>query len=90
MHGKPLHRNGIMPLKHEDNEQLKGVSRMDSVNKIAAMGKCSITTPEQLLDAAHRKNEIYLNFCNQLTPEHVLPGISPLINALKASGVLFP
>ena len=74
-------------LKHEDNEQLKGVSRMDSVNKIAQWANVH-TTPEQLLDIAHRKNEIYLNFCNQLTPEHVLPGISPLIDALKASGVL--
>ena len=74
-------------LKHEDNEQLKGVSRMDSVKKIAQWANVH-TTPEQLLDVAHRKNEIYLNLCAQLTPEHILPGISPLIDALKASGVL--
>ena len=74
-------------LKQEDNEQLKGVSRMDSVNKIARWANVH-QSPEKLLDVAHRKNEIYLNSCNQLTPEHVLPGILVLIDALKASGVL--
>ena len=74
-------------LKQEDNEQLKGVSRMDSVNKIARWANVH-QSPEKLLDVAHRKNEIDLNSCNQLTPEHVLPGILVLIDALKASGVL--
>lgn len=73
-------------LTPEDNEKLKGVSRMDSVNKIAQWANVQ-TKPEQLLDIAHRKNEIYLRFCNQLTPQHVLPGISTLINTLKANGV---
>jgi beta-phosphoglucomutase len=73
-------------LTPEDNEKLKGVSRMDSVNKIAQWANVQ-TKPEQLLDIAHRKNEIYLRFCNQLTPQHVLPGISSLINTLKANGV---
>ena len=73
-------------LTPEDNEKLKGVSRMDSVNKIAQWANVQ-TKPEQLLDIAHRKNEIYLRFCNQLTPKHVLPGISTLINTLKANGV---
>jgi beta-phosphoglucomutase len=73
-------------LTPEDNEKLKGVSRMDSVNKIAQWANVQ-TKPEQLLDIAHRKNEIYLRFCNQLTPQHVLPGISTLINTLKVNGV---
>jgi beta-phosphoglucomutase len=73
-------------LTPEDNEKLKGVSRMDSVNKIAQWANVQ-TKPEQLLDIAYRKNEIYLRFCNQLTPQHVLPGISTLINTLKANGV---
>jgi beta-phosphoglucomutase len=73
-------------LTPEDNEKLKGVSRMDSVNKVAQWANVQ-TKPEQLLDIAHRKNEIYLRFCNQLTPQHVLPGISSLINTLKANGV---
>jgi beta-phosphoglucomutase len=74
-------------LKKEDNEQLKGVSRMDSVNKIAQWANVQ-TKPEQMLDIAHQKNEIYIRFCKQLTPKHVLPGISTLINTLKANGVL--
>ena len=73
-------------LTPEDNEKLKGVSRMDSVNKIAQWANVQ-TKPEQLLDIAHRKNEIYLRFCNQLTPQHVLHGISTLINTLKSNGV---
>ena len=60
---------------------------MDSVNKIAQWANVH-TTLEQLLDVDRRKNEIYLSFCDQLTPEYVLPGILPLIHALKASGVL--
>ncbi|MEK9530037.1 MAG: beta-phosphoglucomutase [Flavobacteriaceae bacterium] len=69
-------------LKKEDNEQLKGVSRMESVAKIAQWAGI-YTTDEKLADVAKRKNDLYLALCANLTPNDVLPGIQELIDELK-------
>ena len=74
-------------LKIEDNERLKGVSRMDSIKKIAEWAEIQVST-EELQHAANRKNEIYLELCSKLTPEDILPGIFELIKMLKASEVM--
>lgn len=70
----------------EDNEQLKGVSRKDSVAKIATWAGVSATESE-LNAVAQRKNEKYLALCAALTPNAILPGISELINELHANEV---
>tara|TARA_B100001094_G_C17950101_1_gene680089 strand:+ start:56 stop:727 length:672 start_codon:yes stop_codon:yes gene_type:complete len=73
-------------LKYNDNEKLKGVSRMDSVVKIAGWAEINLSS-EELEHAANRKNEIYTELCSKLTPEHILPGIMSLINQLKANNI---
>ncbi len=70
----------------EDNEQLKGVSRKDSVAKIASWAGVSATESE-LNAVAQRKNQKYLALCASLTPNAILPGISELINELHANEV---
>jgi beta-phosphoglucomutase len=73
-------------LSLENNEQLKGVSRMDSVRKIAQWARIH-TTEQKLIDVAERKNEMYLNLCTDISPDYILPGIVNLIKELKANGV---
>lgn len=70
----------------EDNEKLKGVSRKDSVAKIAVWAGVSATESE-LNTVAQRKNEKYLALCAALTPNAILPGISELINELHANAL---
>ena len=60
-------------LSLENNEQLKGVSRMDSVRKIAQWARIH-TTEQKLIDVAERKNEMYLNLCADLSPRLYFTG----------------
>ncbi|PKP27131.1 MAG: beta-phosphoglucomutase [Bacteroidetes bacterium HGW-Bacteroidetes-2] len=64
------------------NEQLKGVSRIQSLEKILAWGnKCiSADTFKQLLT---KKNEHYLRYVKGMTTKDILPGVMPVLNFLK-------
>ncbi|MGV6945743.1 beta-phosphoglucomutase [Sphingobacterium kyonggiense] len=71
----------------EQNEQLKGVSRIESLNKILSWGSVekSIVEKEQL---AQLKNEWYLELVAKMTPEDVLPGALSFLKAAKKAGKL--
>jgi len=83
---KTLAKQWNYELKINDNEQLKGVSRKDSVAKIAAWAGVQPTTAE-LHDVATRKNKLYLELCAKLTPNDILPGIANLIEELKENHI---
>ena len=61
-------------LTHKDNEQLKGVSRMNSIKKISDWAKVDLPQNE-LEKMAEIKNEYYLNLCDSLGIQDVLPGV---------------
>lgn len=71
------------------NEQLKGISRMDSLERILRSGRAqerfSQQEKEQLAD---RKNRLYVESLKQLHPGSILPGITALLAQLRNSGVL--
>lgn len=70
-----------------DNENLKGVSRADSLDKICTWANREL--PEAVkAELLVRKNEIYLERISALVPEDVLPGVLPLLNTLKSNGIL--
>lgn len=73
-------------LKSSDNEALKGVSRKDSVSKIATWAGVQ-PSAQELENIAFRKNTLYLELCAKLTPHDILPGIENLINELKANTI---
>lgn len=73
-------------LTHSDNEQLKGVSRKDSVIKIAQWAGVHVSSKE-LEEVAQRKNEIYLALCQSLSYDDVLPGIKPFLQELKENQI---
>ena len=71
----------------EDNERLKGISRMESLEIILEIGnKQSSYTVEEKEKLATQKNEHYMELIKQITPNDCLPGIKQLLNDIKAAG----
>ncbi|MBO1299797.1 MULTISPECIES: beta-phosphoglucomutase [unclassified Enterococcus] len=70
------------------NEQLKGVSREDSLTLLLAYGKKENDfSNEEFADLAKRKNEYYLEMIQEITPSDVFPGIVSLLTELKEAGI---
>ncbi|MGL9892311.1 MULTISPECIES: beta-phosphoglucomutase [Enterococcus] len=70
------------------NEQLKGVSREDSLTLLLAYGKKENDfSNEEFAALAKRKNEYYLEMIQEITPADVFPGIVPLLSELKDTGI---
>ncbi|EAG4002418.1 beta-phosphoglucomutase [Listeria monocytogenes] len=66
------------------NENLKGVSRIDSLLLILKKdGRENDFTEEQIEALAADKNEFYVSLLQEITPADVLPGIKELIVDLK-------
>ncbi|MBC2062045.1 beta-phosphoglucomutase [Listeria marthii] len=66
------------------NENLKGVSRIDSLLLILKKdGRENDFTQEQIEALAADKNEFYVGLLQEITPADVLPGIKDLIVDLK-------
>jgi beta-phosphoglucomutase len=77
-----------VPFTREFNEELKGVSRMDSLEKILALGdKLNDYTQEEKETMAARKNKHYVRLIEGISPSDILPGIKDLINTIKANGL---
>ncbi|MGO1243777.1 MAG: beta-phosphoglucomutase [Sphingobacterium sp.] len=68
-----------------DNEQLKGISRMDSLDLIINWAKLQPTSLERLA-YAEQKNIWYLELVEQMTKGEVLPGCIELLDYLRRSG----
>jgi beta-phosphoglucomutase len=70
----------------EQNEQLKGINRMQSLDKILAWGGVEKSLEEKEKLAA-QKNGWYVAMINKMSAEEVLPGSIDLLESLKASGI---
>ena len=67
---------------HEQNEQLKGVSRVKSLEKILAWGNKTIS--EDKFNALMvSKNDDYLSFIAKMNHEEILPDVPKVLNYLK-------
>jgi beta-phosphoglucomutase len=71
----------------EDNEALKGVSRMESLEILLAKGGVHATETEKEEFAA-RKNGWYVEFISGMTPDEILPGSVKLLKGLRKEGIL--
>ena len=71
----------------EVNEQLRGVSRMDSINIIKDHNKAEVSE-DQLVELATLKNDIYVDSLDQMSPDDYLPGAQELLNLLRKEGFL--
>lgn len=70
----------------EDNERLKGVSRMASLDIILEIGKME---PNDAVKAEYAalKNKWYLDFIGVMSPEEILPGSLEFIAELRNGGI---
>ncbi len=68
------------------NEQLKGISRIESLNVILALGNLSMSDPEKE-KLAERKNEWFVEYINQMKKDEVFPGVLNLIDQLRSNGI---
>lgn len=69
-----------------DNERLKGVSRMESLEILLSIG--SIKLPQQEKDKlADKKNRHYLSFILTMQPDEILPGAKEFVEACRANGI---
>ncbi len=81
---RKLGENFNFQLSEQQNEQLKGVSRIDSLNKI--LNWAGVEISQQEFDRlATLKNEDYLGYVAQMTPDDILPGVKSTIEKLKAA-----
>ena len=70
----------------KDNERLKGVSRIASLDIILELGGIK-TDEKKKAEYAAMKNEWYLDYIRRMTPDEILPGSLELISELKNAGI---
>jgi len=77
-----------VPFNREFNEELKGVSRMDSLFKILDHGRIREQFSEaQVEELAHDKNMYYQELIKEITPNDLLPGIEAFLTECKEAGL---
>ncbi|GGH02359.1 beta-phosphoglucomutase [Mucilaginibacter phyllosphaerae] len=69
------------------NEQLKGVSRMASLNLILGWGNINNKTTEEKELLATQKNEWYTEMIGKMTPAEILPGAREFVQACRNAGL---
>jgi len=73
----------------EFNETLKGVSRMDSLDRILALGnKQDAYTKEEKAALASKKNTNYQDMISEFTQAQLFDGVFELLQSLKSKGIL--
>jgi len=70
----------------EDNERLKGVSRMRSLEILLEIGGLTLDEREKV-ELAEKKNRWYVEYISRLSPSEILPGASEFICGLRRLGV---
>jgi len=70
----------------EDNERLKGVSRMASLEIILEIGNVKMDEHKKL-EYATLKNKWYVEYISKMTPGEILPGSIPFINELRKADI---
>ena len=66
----------------EDNEHLKGVSRIKSLETILEWGSLTLSD-EKFQELITQKNEDYLHFVNKMTEAEILPEVPRVLQFLK-------
>ena len=72
----------------EQNEQLKGVSRIESLKKILKWGNMELSE-EEFNSQMARKNENYLSYVEEMDNAEILPGVSKVLEYLMERNIPF-
>ena len=68
------------------NEDLKGVSRIDSL-KVILERNDRIISDERMQELAESKNNYYVELIKTISPKDILPGITEILNILKGKRI---
>lgn len=75
-----------IPFSENDNERLKGVSRMRSLDILLELG--SLELSEEVKEAhAAKKNTWYVEYITKMTPDEILPGALEFIQQAKENNI---
>ena len=69
-----------------ENEQLKGVSRMRSLEIILELGNLRLSQ-EEMERLANKKNQWFVDYINAMKPDEIFPGVKEMIQNIRASGI---
>jgi beta-phosphoglucomutase len=75
-----------IPFTEADNERLKGVSRMESLDIILSLGRLELSEAVRK-DLAAKKNAWYVEFITKVTPGEILPGALEFIQQAKTQDI---
>lgn len=70
----------------KDNERLKGVSRMRSLEILLEVGKQTASL-EQMEEWARMKNEWYVDYITKMGADEILPGVVSFLTQLREQGI---
>lgn len=70
----------------EDNERLKGVSRMKSLDILLEIGGLQFSDEEKHA-MAEKKNTLYVSYIEKMTPDETLPGVPEFLQELRNEGI---
>lgn len=71
----------------QQNEELKGVSRMASLDLILGWGNITGKTDEEKNALATQKNDWYTEMINKMTPAEILPGAREFVQSCRDAGL---
>jgi beta-phosphoglucomutase len=69
-----------------ENEQLKGVSRMRSLEIILELGNLRLSQ-EEMERLATKKNQWFVDYINAMKPEEIFPGVKEMIESIRKNGI---
>jgi beta-phosphoglucomutase len=69
-----------------ENEKLKGVSRVHSLEIILNLGGISLSNHDKEV-LANKKNSWFVDYLERMTPDEIFPGVKPLLNELRRRGI---
>jgi beta-phosphoglucomutase len=70
----------------KENEQLKGVSRMRSLEIILEHGNLHLTRGE-MEELADKKNQWFVQYINAMKADEIFPGVKELIKHIRTAGI---
>lgn len=70
----------------EQNERLKGVSRMKSLDILLDIGKISVSNDEKI-KLAEKKNNWYKEYISNMKDDEILPGARELLDLVRNNGI---
>jgi beta-phosphoglucomutase len=70
----------------EDNERLKGVSRMESMEILLGLGNVALSQHDKET-LANKKNTWFVDYVERMMPEEIYPGVKALLEQLRKQGI---